>query len=161
MEPSENSVKLPKRAITVWRINNSGWSLLLWCAPLFFWGLYLTGSGRYGWLVWGVTGAVLLATILLIAVIPQVRWKEWYYHIDENEIELQNGVIILQQTLVPLNRVQHVDTRQGPVLGNFELADVIISTAATKHKIPALDTDTAEAVRKQILHFARKAREDV
>lgn len=103
----------------------------------------------------------LLITIFLIVIIPKVRWKEWFYHIDENEIELQNGVVILQQTLVPLNRVQHVDTRQGPVLGNYDLADVVISTAATKHKIPALDTETAEQVRKQISAFARKARQDV
>lgn len=161
MKPKENSLKLPKRAINVWRINNSGWSLLLWCVPLFFWALYITGGGQNGWFVWSITILVVLITVWLVGFIPKIRWKEWYYHIDENEVELQNGVIILQQTLVPLNRVQHVDTRQGPVLDNYGLADVVISTAATKHKIPALDTDTAEEVRKQILKFARKARQDV
>lgn len=161
MKPKENSLKLPERAIQVWRINNSGWSLLLWCVPLFFWGLYITGNGQNSWLVWGVTLLVLLITVWLVGFIPNIRWREWYYHIDEHEVELQNGIIILQQTMVPLNRVQHVDTRQGPVLGNYDLADVVISTAATKHKIPALDVETAEEVREQILKFARKARKDV
>ncbi len=161
MKPAEDALKLPRRAINVWRINNSGWSLLLWVVPLFFWVLYLTSDGQQAWFIWGLTALVLFITVLLVVIIPKIRWREWYYHIDEEAVELQNGVIILQQTLVPLNRVQHVDTRQGPVLDNYNLADVIISTAATKHKIPALDTETAEQVRKQILQFARKAREDV
>lgn len=161
MEPSENAVKLPKRAVKAWRINNTGWSLLLWCLPLFFWVLYFTSDGQYDLLVWGITLLVFLISVWLIVFFPVIRWREWYYHIDENNVELQNGVVILQQTLVPLNRVQHVDTRQGPVLGNYRLADVVISTAATKHKIPALDTNTAEAVRKQITEFAKKARRDV
>ncbi len=161
MEPSTNAQKIPRRAIKAWRINNSLWSLLLWIAPLFMFVVYLAGEGSNGWATLAVTALAFLLTVFLIAILPQVRWREWFYHIDEHEIELQNGVIILQQTLVPLNRVQHVDTRQGPILGNYNLADVIISTAATKHKIPALDVETADEVRKQISTFARMAREDV
>lgn len=158
---AEGALKLPKEAIAAWRLNNTGWCLLLWVAPLFFWVMYFVSDSMSSWLVWLITGVIALLTILLIAIIPKVRWREWYYHIDENEVELQNGIIILTQTLIPLNRVQHVDTRQGPILGNYDLADVIISTAATNHKIPALDSETAEEVRKKISLFARKAREDV
>lgn len=161
MKPAENALKLPRKAIKAWRINYTLWSFLLWCLPLFFWVLHFTSDGQHTLFVWGITFLVLIITVVLIVVIPRVRWKEWYYHIDENAIELQSGIIILQQTLVPLNRVQHVDTSQGPVLNNYGLADVVISTAATEHKIPALDTETAEAVRKQITQFARKARRDV
>lgn len=161
MKVAENALKLPEKAIKAWRIHNAGWCLLLWVVPLFFWVLHFTSGGQYSWLVWIITAIVLLATIILIVFIPKIRWREWYYHIDENEVELQNGIIILQQTLIPLNRVQHVDTRQGPVLDNYGLADVIISTAATNHRIPALDDETAEEVRKKISMFARKAREDV
>ncbi len=161
MKPDDNALKLPRAAIKAWRINYSLWCLLLWCVPLFFWVLHFTSNGQDIWMVWGITALVLIFTFLLVVIIPNIRWKQWYYQVDENAIELQNGIIILTQTLVPLNRVQHVDTSQGPILDNYGLADVIISTAATKHKIPALDTDTAEAVRKQITEFARKARRDV
>lgn len=161
MQPSKNATKLPKRAIKVWRLNYIGWNLLLWCIPLFLWVFHFAGSGQYGWLVWGATIVIFAFSIWSVVFYPKVRWREWYYGVDEDNVELQNGVIILQQTLVPLNRVQHVDTRQGPILDNYGLADVIISTAATKHRIPALDTDTAEMVRKQITEFAKQARRDV
>lgn len=161
MKPADSALKLPRAAIKAWRVNYSLWSLLLWCVPLFFWGLHFTSDDQDIWMVWGITALVLIVTLLLVGVVPNIRWKQWYYRVDENAVELQNGIIILRQTLVPLNRVQHVDTSQGPILDNYGLADVIISTAATKHKIPALDTDKAEVVRKQIIKYARKARRDV
>jgi|SRR5699024_5828828 len=161
MKVADNALKLPERAVAAWRLHNAGWCLLLWIAPLFFWVLYFASDEANSWFVWLITAAAAAITVILVIIVPNLRWRQWYYHIDENEVELQNGIIILQQTLIPLNRVQHVNTRQGPVLDNYGLADVIISTAATNHKIPALDNETAEKVRKKISMFARKAREDV
>lgn len=161
MKPADSAIKLPDKAIKAWRVYNSIWCFFIWCVPLFFWVMHLIGTEESMWLTWGVTFGAIVLSLLLLIVIPKIRWKQWYYVVDEDAVELQKGIIILQQTLVPLNRVQHVDTRQGPILDSYKLADVIISTAATKHKIPALDIETAEAVRKQITKFARKARRDV
>ena len=36
-------------------------------------------------------------------------------------------------------RVQHVDTEQGPILKNYNLANISISSAATVHTIPMLE----------------------
>ncbi len=80
---------------------------------------------------------------------------------DSNEIDLKRGVLVKYRTLIPLSRVQHVDTRQGPLLRWFDLATVTISTAATTHEIPALDVVIADRVRDQISKYARLAEEDV
>lgn len=159
MEPSNDPRKIPRKAIKAWRIG-SLWNLLVWIVPLYLFSSYMENAAP-GWLVSLSVILALVFTVVMIAIIPTIRWREWYYHIDAHEIELQNGIIIVQRTLIPVNRVQHVDTRQGPVLRNYELADVVISTAATSHKIPALDVETADQVRKKISTFARKAREDV
>jgi membrane protein YdbS with pleckstrin-like domain len=92
---------------------------------------------------------------------PYLSWKNWRYAIDENEIDLKRGVIFKTRTLIPLSRVQHVDTRQGPLLRSYNLASVTISTAATTHEIPALDSIIADRVRQQISTYARLAEEDV
>ncbi|MEH7523617.1 PH domain-containing protein, partial [Bacillus sp. JJ1503] len=89
------------------------------------------------------------------------RWKRGRYEVRENEIELQHGVFVIKRTLVPMIRVQHVDTRQGPILRKYGLATVAISTAATVHEIPALDMDEAEELRFFISKLARVADEDV
>ena len=62
----------------------------------------------------------------------------WRYEVRESEIELQHGIFIVKRTLIPMVRVQHVDTSQGPILRKYDLAEITISTAATNHTIPAL-----------------------
>jgi len=121
----------------------------------------LQGNGPPWWVVILVAAASLVLTILAATIIPGIRWERWRYQVDEHEIDLRRGVVIVRRTLIPIKRVQHVDTRQGPLLRNYGLSSVAITTAATTHEIPALDDVTADLVRNQISNFARLAKEDV
>lgn len=121
----------------------------------------LDGSAFSAWIMFSITTVLVIAAGLVIFFVPEIRWQHWFYQVDEHEIDLQSGIIIITRTLVPVKRVQHVDTRQGPILRSYGLADVTISTAATTHRIPALDEETADNVRDQISKFARLAKEDV
>lgn len=58
-------------------------------------------------------------------------------------------------------RVQHVETKQGPVLKANGLASVTVTTAGSSFEIPGLATDEAEALRDQVAVLARIAQEDV
>lgn len=155
--------KLSKSAIKAWRISLTIFTLFLALAIFLFWGFaFLSGSdGLSLWSAAAISVAVLIAAGLGIFFIPEVRWQRWYYQVDEHEVDLQSGIIFITRTLVPIKRVQHVDTRQGPILRSYGLADVTISTAATTHRIPALEEETADRVRDQISKFARLAKEDV
>lgn len=157
---SEPSQRIPKTACNVWRISGAIWSLILWLIPAAFW--YFDQQGVIELSTYMVIIAVLLMlTILFVIVIPYYRWKRWRYEVNEHEIDLQHGLFIVRRTLVPVNRVQHVDTRQGPILRNYKLSNVAISTAATTHQIPALTDEHADAVRDRISRLALKAKEDV
>lgn len=154
--------KLSKSAIKAWRISTTLFMLILVLMPSVFWVFsQLEGGGFSLWINLSLTAALVIFSGLCIFFIPEIRWQRWYYEVDEHEIDLQSGIIIISRTLVPVKRVQHVDTRQGPILRSYGLADVTISTAATTHRIPALDEETADKVRDQISKFARLAQEDV
>lgn len=56
--------------------------------------------------------------------------------------------------MIPIARVQHVDTEQGPILRCYGLATVTISTAAGPHDIPALPFEKANEVRDKIVRMA-------
>ncbi len=58
-------------------------------------------------------------------------------------------------------RVQHVETKQGPILKYFNLASVSISTAATTHEIPALSNEIASDLRDKISTLAKVDEDDV
>lgn len=93
--------------------------------------------------------------------LAKLRWERWQYEINEREIDLLRGVFVRKRTLVPINRIQHVDNRQGPIYKMFNLSSVSVSTAATTHVIPALDDATADEVRHNISNLVIQAKEDV
>ncbi len=130
--------------------------------------LLLIGGGVFTLIKDGplwVIGILALTGILIVYffvyLLPKLRWNRWRYEVREQEIELQHGVIITRRTLIPMIRVQHVDTEQGPLLRRYGLAAIQVSTAATIHEIPAVEMEEAEEMRKMISALARVATEDV
>lgn len=103
----------------------------------------------------------ILYGYLFIYFFPKVKWLRWRYEVRESEIELQRGIFIVKRTLIPMVRVQHVDTSQGPILRQYNLAGITISSAATIHTIPALDIEEANELRSRISVLARVAEDDV
>lgn len=150
---------ISENAVPAWRIS----AFLQWMA------LYVL-PGAYAWYYWGelnltllLTSLIVITLLLLVNVIwiPVIRWRRWEYRVGDVEIDLKQGVFIIRETLIPLNRVQHVDTRQGPIYRAFGLAGIWISTAAGVHEIPAVDHSVAEELRQRISTNARLASDDV
>jgi membrane protein YdbS with pleckstrin-like domain len=94
-----------------------------------------------------------------IGVVPELRWARWRYEIRDEEIDLRHGTVKITRTLVPMLRVQHVDTTQGPLDQALGLATVVVHTAAGRTTIPALDDEYAGRLRDQIARLARTADE--
>src|SRR5690625_1132412 len=154
--------KLSRSAVNAWRLSTLIFMLFILLISLVLWLYTYFGAGQLSiWLIAAITVVLVILSGLAVLFIPEVRWKRWSYQVDEHEVDLQSGIFIITRTLVPVKRVQHVDTRQGPILRSYGLADVTISTAATTHRIPALDEQTAEEMRDRISKFARLAKEDV
>jgi membrane protein YdbS with pleckstrin-like domain len=106
--------------------------------------------------------AMLLALAGLVAFggfEPQVRWKRWRWEVRPEAIDIRQGVLVVRRTLIPLVRVQHVDTTRGVIEQALDLATVVIHTAAGSHKIPLLDEGDADELREHIAELARTADE--
>lgn len=103
-------------------------------------------------------GALALA-VLLVFVLPPLLWRRWRYEIRPLEVDLQRGLVQVTRTLVPMARVQHVDTRRGPLQRRFGLSTVVFYTAAGPNEIPQLAQKTAAEVRDRIAELTRTADE--
>lgn len=152
---------ISKDAVFVWRVSSLLSMSILWIALIVF--TYFSRkfdlvSFQYLLIIWI---ALLILTFLISLLIPYIRWKRWRYEVLDQEIDLQRGVWVVSRTLIPMVRVQHVDTIQGPLLRYKKLATVVISTAATTHSIPALDEQEADQLRDQISRLARVDEDDV
>ncbi|MBU9711331.1 PH domain-containing protein [Evansella tamaricis] len=148
--------QLDLKALKVWRIV----AILEW---LFFFLILIT----YGilikyltfpvWPIYLILLGVLLIGYFKIFLVPKLQWEKWSYEIYENEVELMYGILVVRRVIIPMIRVQHVDTKQGPILRHYGLSTVTISTAATVHEIPGLEEEKADELRDYIAQLAREA----
>ena len=148
---TEPSQRLPAAARTYWRLTLVPWVGVFALAA----GGLSPVADDIGLPAWLPVVAELAVGAVLIAVVPGLRWSRWRYEIREDEIDLQAGLWTIRRVLVPIRRVQHVDTSTGPVQGIFGLATVSFHTAAGKTEIPALTRADAEAVRRRVGELAR------
>ena len=152
--------QIPRKGLTVWRLYglfNTALTAILMGAVIFVTYYFEWPSFIY-YIAIAVVVVVALASIWLF---PRIRWDHWRYEVREHEIEIQSGLFIVERTLIPMVRVQHVDTSQGPILKKYDLANISISTAATTHVIPMLITSDADSLRARISILARVAEDDV
>lgn len=151
-EPAE---RLDPRARTLWRITGA-----LGALPL------LAGGAFASWVLLRVADLPLLLGILpflaaaalfvaLASVVPGLRWRRWRYEIRDDEVDLQRGILWITRTLVPLARIQHVDTQSGPLQRRFNLATVVFYTAAGANRIPELAAPVAAGARDRIAELTR------
>lgn len=157
---AEPKKRISDKALKVWRISAVIKIMISWliAATVIFLAYF------FQWPQWISAVIIFLGVVnsfFSIYLVPKIRWKIWRYEVHEQEIELQHGIFIKVRTLIPMVRVQHVDTEQGPLLRKYQLASVVVHTAATVHKIPALKEAEAEELRIYISKLARTADEDV
>ncbi len=152
--------RISKKGLRVWRIYGVFQTLILLILAVGA-GVINYFTGKYVWLYIVDLAILMVIGYFLIYLFPKIRWSRWRYEVREQEIELQHGLFVVKRTLVPMVRVQHVDTEQGPILRKHDLASITISTAATSHTIPALVTAEADELRSRISVLARVAEDDV
>ena len=146
--------RLDPRVKIAWRVQDSAALAIVIAA---FGAFAFLGPGM-GIPTWIATGSAALAFVLGVAFIwawPEVSYRRWRWEVAQEEVRLREGMIIVSHTVIPMVRIQHVDTSQGPIMRAVGLSAVHISTAAGKHTIPALSDEDAAELRDRIATLAR------
>ncbi len=148
-------------AVTLWRLAGvlrSGFTTVMLVVPA---GVALKVATELS--AWVAVGIVLAAAALLVIQAiawPGLTWRYLGYGVRDHDLLLQRGVLFRRRTSVPLNRIQHVDTHQGPLERFFGLSSLLVYTASTMSAdavIPGLDEQTAESLRDEL---ARRGGDD-
>ena len=102
--------------------------------------------------------AVSLAALAPAFIVPKLAYRRWRYAIREQDLYTSKGAIWHVETLVPFDRIQFVESRQGPLDRALGLTQVIVYTAAGKAaRIPGLEPATAESIREELSQVAGTA----
>jgi membrane protein YdbS with pleckstrin-like domain len=149
----EPSRALAPAARWLWRLDGVVVAVLALVAAGVLQGVVGGTLALLGWVA-----AVLLAAVEIVAV-PELRWRRWRWEVREHEIDIRRGTVAVTRTLVPMLRVQHVDTKRDLLQQWLGLATVVFHTAAGANEIPALTVAEAGQVRDRIAELARTADE--
>ena len=136
------------KAVTLWRLTTLGR------------GALATGAILAAELTLGLpvpTGLLTaVAAVLAVAaagIMPPLRYRAWGFALRTTDVYLQHGVLFRTTSIVPHARIQHVDTRHGPLDRWLDLATLVVFTAGNRGaiiSIPALDADEAEEIRDRL-----------
>ncbi len=157
------SGRLDKRVIASWRVSRSLWTgliSLVVIAAATEGSILFQGEVSWAWVLAAV-GFSALVVFVFVVVVPQIRYLTWRYEVTDDEVDIFKGVIVHTRIIIPLVRVQHVNTSQGPILRAFGLASVSVATAAGAQEIQGLSVEEADKLRDRVAVLARLAQEDV
>lgn len=156
LEIPEPKKKISKKAINVWRITDFIQNLI----GLLIIGGLIFSYHHFNWITWiGIILYVFLGIIFILMIYeltirPVLLQKTWRYDIDEHYIQLKHGFINKQSLIIPMSRVEYVNTNQGPILRYYDLSVLTIGTITSANKIPAIPTSEAQEIRELIVHLA-------
>ena len=121
-EPTE---RVSPRAKTMWRVAAVPALVIFWVAAAALWAI--------DEVPWGVAAAVTILAVVQIAyvtVVPVIRYRVHRWEVTHESFYTRSGWLSLDTRIVPLNRVQTVDTSQGALERAFGLASVRVTTAS-------------------------------
>lgn len=138
-----------RRAITWWTLRTAGDVL----PPLV--GILVAAAvldGARGWLL---AAAVAVAGVAAVVVVPRWRHRVHRWETTDEAVYAASGWFVREWRVVPISRIQSVDTRRGPLEQLLGLASVTVTTAAPKAGagslvIAGLDHATAVALAEHL-----------
>lgn len=96
--------------------------------------------------VYALCGAAVLWRLLALILYPIIEYRQWFYMILEDRVEIRHGIFFIKNSIIPIIRIQHVTVEQGPVYRHFGLFNVVISLASGTFQIVGLRKEKAEEI---------------
>jgi membrane protein YdbS with pleckstrin-like domain len=147
------SGRVGRRAPLFWAVRaGAGWAVLLLAETVLLLGEH-AGPGRPAW-----PAATVAAAAAHLAVMPRWRFRVHRWEVAPLAVYTQTGWFNQERRIVPVSRIQTVDTRRGPLHSLFGLADVTVTTASARGPVHLHALDHTVAIRL-VEDLSRRIRE--
>ncbi len=86
---------------------------------------------------------VILALIFNF-ILPWFVYKLHGYEHNEDYVVIQKGVVFRRKDYIPIKRIQHIESFQGPVQALFKIHTLMIYTAGSNDMIVGISSEAVE-----------------
>ena len=119
---------------------------------------------QFNWPIWLVGIWIILPItdfLLGLFVLPYFKLKSVRYEMRALHLEIMTGIFFKKRELIPIERIQYVAVKEGPLTRAYGIQIVEVFTAGTAHEIPLLLKNEAEGLRNQLLEQLKAVKSDV
>ncbi|MFF8992606.1 PH domain-containing protein [Streptomyces sp. NPDC014983] len=154
--PDHDFIKLPRKVVTLWRIDTAITAIVITIAAAGALGLLMPW-----WLGWDWRWALLALLIPLQAAWTwfrlEARWRFTGYRLDDEEVLVRHGLLDRSLETFPYGRIQMVEISSGFWARRLGLAHVSISIGVREHaEIGPVSTDEAVRLRSELTNLTRQ-----
>lgn len=106
---------------------------------------------------------IIVGITIPLVVWPYLSVKKRGIAVRDKDVLYKSGLVVNRVTAIPFNRIQHVETKQGPLDRQFETASLQIFTVGGSKgdlDIAGMERDRAESLRSMILKRIGSSIED-
>lgn len=159
----EPSHRVSERAPVYWRVAAALAAVLTWAGAIAVAVTALLVAG--GWwtpLLWLAVVALVLWPLPSLTVAPRIRFAVHRWDVTDLAVHVRHGWLSRTDEIVPLSRVQTVDSTQGALMRLFGLRTVTVTTAsgAGTVAIACLDDAVAQQVVARLVTVTAATPED-
>jgi membrane protein YdbS with pleckstrin-like domain len=107
----------------------------------------------------GLTAIGCLFWLAIVIILPARIYRRWGYAMEADRLRVLRGFLFRTDTVVPFNRIQHIDVSQGPIERLNNVSRLIVHTAGTHNSVvvlPGLEPGEADAMREEIRSHIRE-----
>jgi membrane protein YdbS with pleckstrin-like domain len=144
--------QVDRRVVALWRLQRLV-RLCLFVTPAGMVGGFFVGQNTSATMGLIFAAAFIGFHALMVLIWPPLEYQNLRYTVREEDLMVESGVLFHSWSAIPYTRIQHVDTRQGPMERLFGLQRLAVYTAAGMHadgSIPGLHADVAIALRDDL-----------
>jgi uncharacterized protein len=143
VQPPAAVRQLDKRSVLFWQVENAVGIVMVLALAVILLRASFVPSGWDGWIRLLAMAALAFALLDALVLIPR-RYRFYRYALTADCIVVEQGRLWRRRHVYPLSRILYCETRQGPILGFFNLFTVKAGTIAESRSIGPLSKVEAE-----------------
>jgi len=123
--------------------------ILLYLHYFFDWKVWI------GWTLIGIIIITIVTSIWSIIFRPFLLYRNTRYEVDEEFLQIKSGALFEKHELIPMTKIQSVETKQGPMMRKYNLYGISVTTMGDTHSIAGLSKSRAMEVKSLIARYAK------
>lgn len=107
---------------------------------------------------------IMVIAVLDAIISPYFRYHRYCYKLDNEAMEIIEGYIFISHSIVPIERIQSIELKQGPIDRLFKVSKMILTTGGTDVTVrfvsKSIAEDLSNSLKKNVNIIAKENGEE-